>query len=59
MVKRIHCEYQAIEFSEMAFGALGKNVPDVDGTPGYRGMAEASPRIAAHACWSRLVGICK
>lgn len=34
------------QFSQMAFGALGKNMPDVDGTPGYRGMAQASPRIA-------------
>ncbi|MCH2133383.1 MAG: hypothetical protein MK116_06510 [Phycisphaerales bacterium] len=33
-------------FLDMAYGSLGTNLPDTDGTPGYGGLAEFSPRIA-------------
>lgn len=34
------------EFHAMESGSLGVNVPDIDGSAGYAGVAEFSPRIA-------------
>lgn len=33
-------------FNDTAHGSLGTNIPDADGSPGYEGIAHASPRIA-------------
>ena len=33
-------------FRDTAYGSLGSNLPDASGTPGYDGVAYASPRIA-------------
>ena len=33
-------------FHDTAHGSLGSNLPDASGTPGYEGIAHASPRIA-------------
>ena len=33
-------------FHETAFGSPGSNLPDVDGSSGYQGMVQSSPRIA-------------
>ena len=34
------------QYSEMTFGSIGQNIPDVNGSAGYQGVAQASPRIA-------------